>query len=257
MFNVTKKELIESLIIIFFLTLFFGFNDGKETFVASYWFANLLKVFVVVVITFMVHVFGHKIVASAYGVTTTTKNWAVQKYWIGRDHSFPKYFNVLGSRLKINSLYIGIIIGIVVTLISNGKFWFAGLESQELSIDRFKRFGKGGIAVSKWEIAKIAMGGPMANVTLIFLLSMFNSSGIFDKFILIGGLFAIYSLFPLPGMDGNTVYFESRPLYIFGFAFVILSFFLLQFLSAWATFFLTLVLTSIIGITWFYFRVFK
>ncbi|MBS3107711.1 hypothetical protein J4468_02240 [Candidatus Woesearchaeota archaeon] len=253
----TKKEVIESLVIVLFLTLFFGFNDGRETFVASYWFANLLRIFVIVMITFMVHVFGHKVVASIYGATVTTKNWAIQRYWITQRAHLPIAMNFFGARYKINSLYIGVVIGIIVTLISNGKFWFAGLESQELSIDRFKRLGKGGIAISKWEVAKIAIAGSMANVILIFLLGIFNSSGIFDKFILIGGLFAIYSMFPLPGLDGNTVYFESKPLYIFGFCFIVLSFFLLQFLTAGATLFMTLLLTFVIGTTWFYFRMFK
>ncbi|MBU2590183.1 MAG: hypothetical protein KKA65_03635 [Nanoarchaeota archaeon] len=237
----TKREISYLAIVTLVLTFVFAFNDNRDVFVLSYWITNFIKVFVLVGISVFIHDFAHDLAAKRYGFISEYRIWGVKKFGLSGKDKYPKIINFFGKKIKMNAFPIGIIIALFLTLISNGKLFFTAISSYGLMIKKSHRIGRKFIEVTDFEEAKIALAGPMANILLAIILSIFNSSGIFSTLILINSMMPVFDMIPFPGLDGSKVFWGSKPLFIFSFLFILSSAILLKYLSAIPALFLALI----------------
>jgi len=248
----TKRELSYLAIVTFVLTFVFAFNDNRDVFVFSYWITNFIKVFVLVGISVFIHDLAHDLAAKRYGFISEYRIWGLKKFGLSRKERYPKTINLFGKKFTLNVFPIGIVIAIFLTLISNGKLFFTAISSYGLMIKKSHRIGRKYIEVTDFQEAKIALAGPMANILLAIILSIFNSSGVFSTLILINSLMPVFDMIPFPGLDGSKVFWGSKPLFIFSFLFILSSAILLKYLSAIPALFLALTFGILFLIIYFF-----
>lgn len=206
-----------------------------------------------VAITIFIHDLGHDLLAKKSGFISEFKSWGIKRYGWSPQATFPK--KVFGW--KINILPIGLILAVLVTIFSNGQFWFAAVSSYGLVIEKISRFGKKFVNVTNYEDAKIAIAGPGAVLLLLLVLKIFNWSGIFDKFIFICSVLVIYDMLPIPGLDGWKVAMGSKPLYFFGFILTIGIIALVQLTGAIQALVISLIFSAILVTLYYYFSIYK
>ncbi len=236
----TKREISYLALLTLVLTFVFAFNDNRETFEFSYWITNFLKTFVLVGISVFIHDFVHDIVAKKHGFISEYRFWGIKKFSFGGKERYPKTIRLFGKKYTIRAFPIGVVIAILVTLLSNGKLFFTAVSSYGLMIKKNMRMGKQFIEVTDFEEAKIALAGPMANISFAIILSIFNAGGIFSTLIFINAIMAVYDMLPFPDLDGSKVFWGSKPLFVFSFLFILSSAILLQYLSGVSALFLAL-----------------
>jgi Zn-dependent protease len=197
MLKFNKKEFRNLIIAIIILTIVFAFDDKSSAFVLSNWLTNFIRILVVVFITLTISRSAQKLVATRYGVETEYQIW-----------SLPKFKH-------IKFLPIGPILAILITILSNGKFYFAAIDQFNLIEKKGRRLGTNYPHTTEFESAKIAVVGPLANMVFALILSLINGSGIFSQLIFVNWVYAIYSMLPIPNLDGSKIFFGSWRLYIF------------------------------------------
>ena len=256
-FKYTKQEIRNLLISIITLAIVFGFDDGRSTFEIGYWLTNFIKVLISVAVIVLVHDLGHDLIAKKHGFMSEYRLWRIKRYGFKPASRLPKEIKIFGQKKLIKSIPIGVIIAITVTLLTNGKFWWAAVSSYGLIIERLSRFGKKYINVTDYEDAKIALAGPFAVLTFILLLKLIDHSGVFSKVIFIASVMAVYDMLPIPGLDGWKVALGSKQLYIFSFLLTISIITLIQVTSTFLTIIVSAVLATALLILYYYFSVYK
>jgi len=231
------------------LVLAFGFSvvfPGEAT--VSNWFSHFLLSVVLVSFSVLVHEIVHRAVAERLQATVHSKVWPT-----------------------------GVIATFVTSLLSSGRFVFAAPWAVSITPRRFIRPGQ---AYAKGHLgphdsALIAVAGPLANFGLAVLAKLLPVSSLSQQLILINVALAAFNLFPfftlipiafakmgpsgarlteMPYVEGEFVFFGSRPLWIFTFVFVVVGGLGLMFIpSLLASLSLALVLAVALCIAWFYF----
>ncbi|MBI2548411.1 M50 family metallopeptidase [Candidatus Woesearchaeota archaeon] len=193
----TKKELKDHLIVVVAFAFMIGFDDGSESFQLGHWLVNFLLTAVVVALVILIHETGHRMFALGSGYRSDFNLWPT-----------------------------GLIIGLIVTFITRGKFWIlipGGLVLHHMTYQRLGGFRYG---LSTHWTGVTALFGPIYNIVAAMLVKqIMNMAGIeqgqfplVDLFILINFAYAAYSLIPIPPLDGFFAFMGSRLTYIFGFA---------------------------------------
>lgn len=258
----TKKEIIALAISIVVMGFALGFNDKQDTFVFNYFLINMLMMTLMVGVAFIVHQLGHKLVAYMSGFKTEYKLWGLQtlRWWplhekwsIKRSSQFPKIVTIGKKQITIESLPVGIIIAILVTIVSNGWAFFLAVGQYNLLIERASRVGRKFVEVTDFEEAKIALAGPMANVLLMVIASLFNQYGTFDNFILINSALALFYMIPVSQLDGAKILFSSRVMYVFSLLFIIFMVVLIHFISVIPLLIISLLFGFIGAAVYFYY----
>lgn len=257
--NYTKKEIKHFLIIVLVLTFVFAFDDGKDIFVLKDWLGNFLKVFLIIFVGYFVHDLGHDMMAKKMGFVSEFRMLTMEKLlW---KKIYPKKSQFLSKLFRkeiiIKKLPIGIILALLITLVSNGKLFFAAVSSYSLLTLKKKRLGKKYELVTDIENAKIALAGPGAMLFLVTILNIFNFSGFFDQAIFIFSIIILFDILPLPGLDGMKIFYGSRRLYVFAIVFIILTLVLFRILSTIPSLILALFLSGIIFAMYYYFLEYK
>ena len=84
--------------------------------------------------------------------------------------------------------------------------------------------------VTKAKYGKIALAGPMMHIFLMLIASFFNDLGLFDTFIFVNAMLALFYMIPIHNLDGAKILLGSPVLYltslVFMVSFVILAYFL-------------------------------
>tara|TARA_Y100000310_G_scaffold344038_1_gene454705 strand:+ start:763 stop:1572 length:810 start_codon:yes stop_codon:yes gene_type:complete len=262
----TKKEIVALAISILVMGLALGFNDKQEVFVFSYFIYNLFIMTLMVGVAFVVHQLGHKLVAYMSGFKTEYKIWGLQtlRWWplherwsIKRTPQFPKVVTIGKKQITIESLPVGIILAVLVTVVSNGWAFFLAVGQYNLLIERASRVGKKFVEVTDFEEAKIALAGPMANILLMVIASLFNQYGTFDNFILINSALALFYMIPVSQLDGAKVLFSSRIMYVFGLLFIIFMVVLIHFISVIPLLIISGLFAFIGGAVYFYYSYYQ
>ncbi len=221
-FRYTLREKKDIIIAVLVLAFVFGYNDGREEFVASLWLVNLLKVLFIVYLSIMVRIAFQKIVALSQGFTVEFRAWPT-----------------------------GLAIAAIVAFLSNGNFYvllFGGLIFYHMTLLRIGKFRYGENASTR---GMIAASGSFANLVLATIGMMFSAQlgilpGFFEELAIINFWLMIFSLLPLPKMDGVHVFFMSRLVYVFIFS-TLLAYVLLTFIDVYSW-----LLSFIIGVVcWF------
>ncbi|MBM3199828.1 hypothetical protein FJZ53_02735 [Candidatus Woesearchaeota archaeon] len=239
------SQLRDFLITVLVVTFVFAFDDKQAVFQLGPWLRNFLQVALGVVLVVLVHYFGHKWAARRYGTDVVHRLWGIKRFGL---HAKAHLSDKPG---KIHSIPLGSILSVVVAFISNGRFFFTAVESIEVEGSEYKRIGRWKLKVLEREIARIAFAGPAANMLFAFVLQSFNKSGMFDQLVMMNCLYALYHMIPWSQLDGAKIFFGSLYLYIFGLAFLLLSFLLLMLLPPAFAFFLSVIGAGIIFIFFF------
>lgn len=247
-----SSQIRDFLITILVVAFVFAFDDKQPVFQLCPWLGNFFRVSVSVAFVVLVHYFGHKWVARRYGTDVVHKVWSIQRYGFATRAHFPIKIHFLNiTVIPIHSFPLGAVLGVVITFLSNGRFFFTPVEAIDIKSEVQKRLGRWRLKVLERESARIAFAGPAANMLFAFVLQLFNKSGMFDQIILISCLYSLYHMIPWSQLDGAKIFFGSVYLYIFGLAFLLLSFLLLMLLSVSSAFFFSILGAAVILVIFF------
>ncbi|MFH1972824.1 MAG: hypothetical protein ABIJ18_05085 [archaeon] len=234
-----KKEWFHFIIAVFVMAFAFGFNDGKDEFIFLSWLVNMLWVLLMVFVSFFIYQLAQKTVAKMHGFKTEFKIWGIDNFiWhpfkgvhIKKENDFPKRFRLFGKDIVINSIPLGIILAIIVTIATNGKLLWLGISHYDLLIKRSKRLGRKFVNVAGYDEAKIALAGPFAAIVLMVIFKLLNNQGSFDQIIMINTWIAIFNMIPFFQFAGGKVWNGSRVLYVFSAVFIAAMAVLIHFLD--------------------------
>ena len=184
-------EIKNIFIIIAILSFIAGFDDGRDTFNAVLWGLNLFTTSIIITVSVLVHVITQRIFALKNGYL---------------------------PRLELN--WYMLIIGLILTMITFGKFWFfliPGIFTMDIS--EVHRLGYFRYGLSMKQYGWISVTGCLANIFLaiIFklLLGLNPGSAILMSGLRINIAMAIINMLPLPPLNGVKLFFGSRLFYFF------------------------------------------
>ena len=235
------SQIRDFIITILVVTFVFAFDDKQAAFQLSHWLTNFLHVSVGVTVVVLIHYFGHKWAARRYGLEVTHKVWSIRRYGLAERAHFPVKLDFLGiTVIPIKSFPLGAVLAVIISFLSAGRFFFTPVEAIDIKSAESKRLGRWRLKVLERESARIAFAGPAANMLFAFVLQSFNKSGMFDQLIWISCLYALYHMIPWSQLDGAKIFFGSIHLYVFGLAFLLLSFLLLRLMPPGSAFFISI-----------------
>ncbi|MFH1455879.1 MAG: hypothetical protein ABIF40_02930 [archaeon] len=238
----SKLEITHLIIALFIISFAFGFNDGRDVFELSFWLVNFMKILVFSAIALFVHIFAQKWVAKIYGFGCEFRLWTIRQWRFIPEPKFPKKW--FKGKLELGGLPIGSIISVLVTVLSNGKLFFVAIGNYIITSSKSTRLGRKWVYISEAEESKVAMSGAMANIFVMILFKIFNYNNFFDDLIFINGMFALFSLIPIPPLDGGKLFISSRVWYVFVAVFAIFTVILITYLNA----LLVLIIAALLGL---------
>lgn len=247
----SKKELRHLVVAILLLTFIFGFNDNSTSFNIINYLLNLLRVALAASIILLLFVFAEKTIAKGYGASAEFNVWWIQRFYIWPESTLPRKVNFFGKEIVWNHLYIGPILGIIVTLISFGKAFFAPVASMIVSSEKKYRANQSKPYILESELARIAASGLFAIIFLVVILSAIDRLR-FLTFISMGMFFVGFHLIPLPRLPGGRLFFSSIPLYIMTVVTAVAAFALSTVLGGLATIILAVVVGFIAMSAYFF-----
>ncbi|MFH1591191.1 MAG: hypothetical protein ABIC95_04655 [archaeon] len=186
-----RKETFQILLASILMGVMFSFDDGREKFSMAYWIGNFLLFFAIVLVSMLFRVLVQKMVATKTGYRVEFKVWN-----------------------------FGLAIGIMLTVLTNGKLILlipGGIAFYHLAADRLGHFRYGlNYSTCGW----IASVGSIANIVLgMFFKEIMKqsglASGLLDRFIYVNFLLALFLFLPLPPLDGLMMFFGTRLGYMF------------------------------------------
>tara|TARA_Y100000310_G_scaffold76119_1_gene72545 strand:- start:336 stop:1091 length:756 start_codon:yes stop_codon:yes gene_type:complete len=195
-FNKEEKKAL--LITTLVLTFIIAFNDGSSSFNFSSWLFHFILVAVGVGISVIAHETGHRLVGFKAGYRVEYQLW-----------------------------WYGAIIGIIFTLVSRGNIWVlipGGFWAHHSVVHRLGFFRYGPTTVS---VSVISIAGPIASIVMatwikgidIFIFA--GSSALLNKLFIFNLAYAVWSLLPIPPLDGSKLFFHSRLTFAFIFGSVL------------------------------------
>jgi len=214
------RSLIIAILVIAFIISFKEWGYGKDFSVGVGLF-NFFNAILIVALSFSVHI-------------------SIQRIWsLGT-----------GYRLEWKMWTFGLLIGLVLVFLTNGAVWLVlpgGFIVHHMAGHRLGWFRYG---INYWAVGLIAVTGPFASIALAALFKMFSgviSSALIQKVIIFNIAYALYSLLPIPPLDGSKTFYGSRMLYAFSVAGIAAATILLNInISVWivviASFFIAVVL---------------
>jgi len=140
----------------------------------------------------------------------------------------------LGYRAQYKAWLLGLVIGLVVTFVSNGRLIFLAPGILLLTHLETHRLGKAFYAFTMKHYGWIAMSAPVANMLLaVIMKSLYLLTGVlaFKTMMTINIWIALFDIVPIPPYNGSHTFFGSRYVYVFVFGAVIGCAALLTFLS--------------------------
>ena len=184
----SRKEVLWLAVSVLIMTFIFSFNDGADEFNGSQYFLNILLGMIAIVVAVVIHEIAHRIAAAN-----------------------------LGYRVEYKPFFIGLVAGLVLTIMSNGYVIFLAYSSFYLDIMEKHRLGYFRHYLGYFDNGKVAVVGPLANLlaAIVFKTFAFMPEALVSKLVLVNALFAIYNILPIPPLDGAHVMFAARTLYPF------------------------------------------
>ncbi len=199
----TPAELKGFIISVLALAFIISFNDwGTTSFDAAVGAKNFLIAVLISGISLLVHHSGQRL----WGLAT-------------------------GYRVEYQVWSVGILIGLIAAFIINGLFqkpgfWLllpGGFAVQMLAGHRLGWFR---YDINYWAVALTAFAGNIATLILIIFLKIvwtISPNSFLMKFIIFNVLLNIYTMLPIPPLNGSKIFFGGRWLYVFSFPFIVAS----------------------------------
>jgi len=131
----------------------------------------------------------------------------------------------IGFRLEWKMWSFGLLFGLIMAFLTNGLVWIilpGGFIVHHMAGHRLGFFR---YDINYWAVGLIAVTGPFASILLAAIfksLSVVVANSLIQKVIVFNIAFALYSLLPIPPLDGSKTFFGSRMLYAFS-SFVIIA----------------------------------
>ncbi len=165
-----------------------GFNDGRAVFQFDLWLANMLLCLIIVAVS----VFFKEIIKRLYGIS----------------HGF---------RVEYKNWYYGLIAGLILTVVSNGKIIFLAASGIVMHMLSTHRLGKYRYGLSYNVLGMSSMFGPVASASLAVIAKSltFLPEPLIQKIIIINIALALSNMLPIPPLDGSNLFFTLRPAYFF------------------------------------------
>lgn len=204
----STEEIRSLLITILVIGFIFSFKEwGVDQFDLLYGLKNFVNVSLIVGLAFLVHEVVQKYVSLRIGLMAEYKAWT-----------------------------FGLILGLILIFLSRGDLIFlapGGILIHHLAGARLGRFRYG---LNHITMGWIAVTGPLANIVLaiffkLMLLFPFFNPVLIQKAIFINVWLAVFSMLPIPPLDGSKMFFASRFLYVMLFGFFVAVAFLLYYYS--------------------------
>ncbi len=186
-FAFSRNEIIGLVIVVLALSFMVGFNDGQPEFHLDFWIRNFIGCLFIVTLGVLASESAKRLYALHRGYTVTFHPW-----------------------------YIGLFIGLMVSLLSNGYLAFLAYGGITVTMLNVHRLGKFRYGLSYNELGIIAVMGPAANIFLAFLFKalMFLPNTYFiEKAIMINVVLALMNMLPIPPLPGANAFFTSPVFY--------------------------------------------
>lgn len=176
-----------------------SFNEwGRDKFDFAVGIMNFLLSAVIVLVSFMVHNGAQRV-------------WSL----------------ATGYQVEFKMSGIGLVLGVIFAFIAgffNSSFWLivpGGIMVHHLAGHRLGWFR---YDINYWAISIITWSGCIATVFFIMVLKLIGEvfpGAFIQKFIAFNIVYNIYSVLPIPPLDGSRIFFGSRWLYAFTLPFVV------------------------------------
>jgi len=226
-FSFTKREARDLIITSLVLGFIFSFSEwGIEVFDIRAGIYSWFNAFLVAILAVLIHVLAQKLVAIHRGYTVQYKLWE-----------------------------IGLVAAILVVFLSNGMWYVAIPGTITVALIKRFRLGKRWQGALKKDEAHIAFAGPFANIFLAIIFQGILNAGfvnlLIEKVVLVNTWMAVFSILPIPFLDGFKIFYHSRTWGLFSVLFIGSLAVFLTWFSFWQTIITALVLTVLISIVYF------
>lgn len=249
LFKIEPTELRDLTIAALVLAFCFGGIRWEGPFTFSAWAISFLYTLFLVAISIAVHEIAHRYVAVRHMAKVSSRIW-----WSG--------------------VVAALILVVLSNIIFNVSFVFAALWAVSISSLQIYRPGK---PAPKWHLgpyerAKIAVSGSLANFGLAIIAKMFGATTLMNinLWIAVLNLFPFFTLFPIifarqtpvgqklmekgaPYVEGEFVFFGSRPLWAFTFVFILVAGIALSFLGLVLSLILAFLIAASLWVAWNYY----
>ncbi len=183
------KHIIISVLVMAFI---WGFDDKSPTFNFSHWLLNFARVCVFIAIVIIIHITTQKLFALSNGYRAEYRSWTV-----------------------------GLILGVILTLLTIGKFRYllmpGGIVLYHMTRQRIGDFRYG---LNTYQSGLIAATGPFANLFFAMMIKtsqwIFNiKSPFLDEMFVFTLVFVFTMSLPIPPLPGVLMFFASKIVYAF------------------------------------------
>ncbi|MCW1296409.1 MAG: site-2 protease family protein [Candidatus Parvarchaeota archaeon] len=215
-FGLSKQELRDIIISVLVLGFVFSYNRWETI---SIGIRNFFIAVFVIGIAFLAHELAHRYVARKYECKAEYVIWPA-----------------------------GLLLAVVLTILSGGNFIFAAPGFVMISTAYATRLGFRYVNLSREEVGKIALSGPITGIFLAMLFKLLQplSKEIFTYAISINLWLAIFNLLPIPPLDGSKVFAWS--ISIWGFAIVTASVLFILYTMLEINFIISLIILIAVGL---------
>ncbi len=187
-------------------------------------------------IAITIHRWAQSYYADRIGATTALTLWiSKRKTKQKKERSFPS----------------GVIIPLLISFLSNGQLFFAATTSTTTTVKPAYRLGRKFTRLTEFEYAKVAVIAPLVHI-LIAVIFNFSNNTIIQNFAQVNTMMAISYMLPLPGLLGSTIFFSSKPLYVFSASFILASALLIKIISSTYTIILATIIAILCLIMYFW-----
>lgn len=216
--NISRRELVVLLISALILGLVFGFDDGRPSFEAWPWLSHMMGMAFIGLILVITYTSAQKIIGERIGCDVELEFWNFKAFSLKKPPQLHEKKGIpflFGVDVWIEKNF-GAILPIMLVAVSKGAIKCAAVISSKIEANESKRLGRKYAKWSEFDEAKIAVSGPIAVIALALLIKTFlDVSNMTDQMMTMAKFLALWSMLPLPGLDGFKVFFGSPLLYIF------------------------------------------
>lgn len=223
---IDTKEIFSLIVGALVLGFIFSFREwGYGTINTDLGLSNLMRATILSLIVLMIYQLSHKLIARKFELDSKFRVWSAKRFWFTKSAKI-KERKIFGITVK--TVKLGVIIPLFFAFITNGILKFATVGTSELTPKKGRNVGREYKHLSEYEEALIHLVGPLTCLLVALIFKQFPG---FDKLVEISYMLAVFSMLPLPGLDGSKVFFGSFPLYICSGIFILLTVILMQILS--------------------------
>jgi len=192
-FNREEQKTLIIQILVFAFILSFD-QWGEDRFSLAVGLTNYFLAVIIATIGVLIHEAGHRLYAIKFGFRAETKLW-----------------------------WYGLVIGMILVILSNGKLKFFAASGVFIHVLGVHRLGHFRYGPNIFAFCMVALSGPLLNIffaTFLKTIDVWFGVGLtaipfFQNLFLFNWIYAVCNLLPIPPLDGSRIFFWSRLFYVF------------------------------------------